>query len=543
MTRKFQSGFIHFARAWGTLLVALLLASALSGPPAKAATPYQGIYTVIDPYNPPEIANLQSAAQTSCAQNQQQVTTPFCGASNGILLRIPWCAFQLYHVNDTQGQPYPSCHYFVGYSGAIGSSGVQLTLGDETSPCAGIYDICAGQTRSILGTTLRYIVQINKQRATAGLPPLLLSVGMFAGIGTPQAMFDANGYVDVPHSNNAINPQASEECYRQPLAWKAPFVTAYEQAFDQLLTYIQSQFPPGPSLNPANIVIVKPAGISATDLEVEMHGAAAYVPAPVDPGPGGPGPGLNCQVVVNGANIGAATVWLSTYNQNPNANQNFSDAIESTFGGIIGHLWATLNNMGLGGTLVSIATTNGDAFAEIDCGVSGASACSVQPLVTGQWSVYYLMHYIQDIFDGGLAYSQAQAAYAALRNDTFSLPPTQLSVDSTALSPNAITPLTQISCILNNTNPAQEITMSLNGSPTPILGVGTIVGWQTATNQGVDCATGSYDTALQNGVQNGGLFIEIETDAAFTYISQCSPYLTTALTNVMAVPAAANCAY
>ncbi len=521
--------------AWLTqkiLGLVLVVIAALAIAPARAAAPYQGIYVVIDPYNLTNISELGTAAQTTCAQNQKAVTTPFCGATNGILLRAAWCNFQLYHVNNPSGQPYPGCHYTTVWPAGLSSGpGEQAPDPDTTSPCPGMYDTCQGRTTSVLGKVLHYIVQINSQRSAAGLPPLLLSIGMYAGQGTPQSVLDSQGYVDVPYNYSATT-QTTEQCFRLPLEWLPQFVSAYEAAQDQFVSFIKAQMPQG-----ANIVVEKMGAISSNDLEVEMQGPAAAVASPSDPGPAGPGPLLNCSQTV-----APAQIWLNAYNANPAYNMNLSQAMESAFGATIGHAMGTLANNGLSSTLISLATTNGDAFPMVNCGVNGTSVCAVTPQ-SGNWSVYYMEKYVGDLFNGGLAFTQAQAAYEAVRSDTFSLPPSRISINSTALSPTPITSSTQISCNMNNSITADAPVFSLNGSQVQVIGVGSGIGWQTATLQGGLCASNQYGVALTNGINDGGTFIEVETDAAFTDIAQCSPYLTSALTRILAVSPPTKCSY
>ena len=522
---------MRFARPLCIALFTVFVAGLVR--PAVAAVPYQGLYVVIDPYNQSQVANLKTASQTPCSQQYATTITPFCGAASGVLLRVAWCNFQLYHLNNSKGQPYPGCHYQLDYTGAVGSAGYQAPSSDLTSPCAGLYDTCAGRVRSVLATALQYIGQIDTLRSNAGLPPLQLSVGMFGGIGTPQGILDAVGYVDVPNYNPQSNNPATTSCYRLPLAWKSQFVTAYEQAMDQFVPYIQSQMPQG-----ANIVILKAAGLTATDLEAQMPGGSSVIAAPRDPGPAGPGPLLNCQLSAPGAQV-----WLNAYNANPVANDTFAQANEAAFGSIIGHDVALLANNGLSSVLISVAETNGSAFAAVNCGVTGASPCAVTPGTMGNFSLYYLEQYIIDLFNGGLAYTQAQAAYAAVRSDTFSLAPSQIAANSTSLSPTPIVTSQEISCTLNNTIPARAPSVSLNNVMTPIYGVGTVYGFQTATSQGGLCTGTGYMQTLNNGISQGGLYIEVEPDAAFTDLAQCSPYLTNGLTRILAIPAPTTCAY
>ncbi len=512
-------------------VLALLLSAAR---PAHAAAPYQGIYTIIDPYLPASISLLQTAAQTPCSSPTAQTVTPFCGASNGILLRLHWCNFELSHITNSAGQPIPSCHYFLQFSNGYGSPGVQIVSPDEVSPCAGRYDTCSGSTTSILGGTLAIIQRINVQRATTGLPPLILSVGMAAGVGTPQSVLNTVGTVDVPVP---LPPAASgtAECGRLPLSWKPQFTHAYEAAYDELLAYIASRFPAG-----ANVMVVKVANITGNDLEYQMPGQSAPVIMPTDPGPPGPGGALQCSSVIPGANS-----WLSAYNSQSLPGMNFSQAAETSFGTVIGHLWATLKNDAFNQAILSIAVANGEEFANVDCGTSGDNVCSVQPQSVGDWSDYYFQKYVQDLFDAGLSGRAAATAYATLRSDGFALAPQQLAVNSTNLSQNSPQSLQQLSCNMNNTNPVHAPIETLNGGPVQVLGVGSLVGWQTATNSGPLCAVAppNYGTIMQNGINDGGLYIEVETDAAFTDIATCSPYLDTALTSLLQASPSQTCVY
>jgi hypothetical protein len=269
-----------------------------------------------------------------------------------------------------------------------------------------------------------------------------------------------------------------------------------------------------------------------------MPGQAMLVPAPADVGQGsGPGPALNCQNNQQGAQI-----WLNAYNQAPNNNQNFSQANEAAFGAIIGHELGSLANLGLQNVLISIPTTDSRSFAQVDCGISGTGTCSVHN-GEGNFSDYYFELYVLDLFDGGLAYTQAAAAYDAIRSDTFSFAPTQLSLNWTGLSPTPIVSSAQIECVLNNTSVANEYTFALDSQLVSVLGVGTTLGWQTNINEGTECSSNAYGQTLRNGITAGGLFLEVETDAAFTDIAQCSPYLTSALSQILAASPPTTCAY
>jgi hypothetical protein len=514
----------------GLALLAILMI--VSARPARAAAEYQGIYLIIDPYNVGNLRALQSAASVPCTPAQQTITTPFCGAVNGVLLRTAWCSFQLYHVNNPQGKPYSSCHYIVGYANGGTSTTQHIAATDTISPCTTTYDTCSGSTTSVLSASIAAIVQINASRAAAGLDPLRLSLGLYAGYGTPQTVLDSGGYVDVGHNSAVGNRTSTNQCVRLPLPWPAAFTTAYDTAVGQFVTYIETQMPQG-----ANIAILKAAGNTANDIEISMPGRPNAIVTPTDSGPAGPGAALNCS-----STITSAQVWLSAYTASPAPGLNFSQAIETAFGTVIGYDAGLLANAGVPNALISIPTTNSTVYAMVDCGVSGSSTCA-ESNSTGNWSVYYFEHYVIDMFTGGLAHTAAATAYQAIRSDTFSMPAAQLSVNWTGLSPTAVDTQVQIACALNNTLAAYAPSTKLVGQQVQILGVGTTVGWQTNTNEGSECQAGTYGTTLTNGTENGGLFLEVELDAAYTDISACSPYLTNALAQVTAAAQGAPCTY
>jgi hypothetical protein len=512
------------------LMVLGLLAGILGAASARATEPYQGIYVVIDPYNPGQIGNLQTAATTACVKGT--TSSPFCGATNGILLRVPWCDFQLYHEVNNQGVPYPSCHYITSFA-AKGTSGVQTTSGDKVSPCDGTYDTCTGANGSVMGVALGYIKQINQQRAAAGLSPVLISLGMYAGSGTPESVLDSVGYVDVPTTTDATLAASSFQCMRLPLSWSAQFISDYDQAFDQLLAYIKSQMPDG-----INLTLVKVAGINSYDLELVMPGAGTFYAGPPDPGPAGPGPALNCSKSLNGAQV-----WLNAYQSQPVPGENFAQANEAAFASIIGHQWATIANDGLSNVTLSVATTNTQNFALVDCGPTETGVCFAASPSDGLYSTWYFYVATSDLFNGGLAYQKAAAAYQAARAGAFDLTPAQLAVDSTGLSATPYIAMTQQPCNFNNKVKADAPTYRLDGGSYLALGMGTVISYQTATNQGSECRSNSYNQALQNGISQGALFLEVETDAAFQDSSTCYSPLSTALKQILAMPPPTVCKY
>jgi hypothetical protein len=511
------------------LLVAFI---GLISQPARASAAYQGTYVIIDPYNISNVAMLTSASAVSCAGGQAaSLLSPFCGPTNGILLRIGWCSFELFHQTAPDGGAYPSCHYQVGFSAGAGSAGEQIFQTDRISPCTGTYDICNGGHQSVLGSALALIVSINAMRAQGGLPPLNLAVGLAAGVWTPQTVLNAVGFVDVPDETNT-GLIGQNQCVRLPLVWPQTYTTDYDDALQSLLTYIRNHFSGSP-----NITILKVSGISADDLELEVPGRAQSLQAPADPGPAGPGPLLSCSSTTPGAQT-----WLNAYTKAPNGSKTFSQANEWAFGTIVGFETAELANLGLSNVLLSIPTTGASGFADVDCGTAGATACAVSSN-SGNWPIYYLELYVDDLFNGGLAFKAANAAYQGIHAGHFGLPPSGLSVNWTGLSVGAIVPSQQVGCTLNNTNPTNAPTQKLNGQPVQILGAGTTLGWQTQAQSGLLCATGQYQTIMNNGIANGGLFLEVETDAAFTDLALCSGYLSTALQQILALSPPTQCDY
>jgi hypothetical protein len=529
-----------FQRIAGSTLGLLLVTTAWCAHPAKAAEPYSGIYVVLDPYSVVDLKKLQKAAATNCPTTEtSNPSSTFCGAADGILLRVGWCEFEPDHTADNTTTS--SCHYILGYSNGAGSAAKQMPpsqTAEKLTPCPQTFDTCKTAATGTLATALSYIAQINANRAASHyLPPLKLSVGLSAGIWTPQSVLSSVGYVDVPHNSSSAGNLTTEQCYRLPLVWQPNYIADYEAAVDKLLSFTLSEFPNG-----ANVTILKASGITGADLEVEMPGRAAAVAAPTeDPGMpySGLGPLMHCSSTIPGAQI-----WLNAYNAAPVFSRSFTRAVEYSFGAIIGHEYATLLNDGLT-SLISLPTTGGEAFAYVTCGISGDQACSVQPN-SGNWSIYYLSEYVDDLFHGGIAQTAAQNAFAAVRpSGSFTMTPAQLTINWTALSPTPITAGSQIGCALNNTIAADQPTLKLNGLTQKIPGVGSVIGWQTQTQSGGECSTtshNSYMTALNNGISQGGQFIEVEGDAAFTDINSCGADLHSASAQLLA-SALTSCHY
>jgi hypothetical protein len=233
---------------------------------------------------------------------------------------------------------------------------------------------------------------------------------------------------------------------------------------------------------------------------------------------------------------------LSAYTKSAIKGDKFAQAIETTFGSFIGHAYGALQNAGLGAALLSIPTTNATALSMVNCGVTESATCKTGG-GTGPWGVFYFQRYVDDLFNGGLSRVAAESAYAAIRSDTYALPPAQVAVNWTGLQVAPIDAIAQTECNTNNTVPANEPVFTMNGSAVPLLGVGTSIGWQTSFNSGGQCSDGSYATTLNNGLNNGGQYIEIETVAAFTDIGSCAQYLAPALSAIQTVVPPTMCQY
>jgi hypothetical protein len=233
-------------------------------------------------------------------------SNPFSShAANGIMLRLPWCGFQ---VGPASGQQPPKttgqCHYQVlGASGTgtyvagqFASGALQFSkqqvvdpeIGD-LSPCSGvIYDTCGS---SLLSQALGYIATID---AAAG-GNLVLSISLEAGQYTPQSLLDATaaqyvGYVDLPKYDPI---SGSTYCTRQPLAWQTAYVLDYTVTMNVLLKFIRGlrlKLPPAEML--------KQAAITTNSSEFNIAARTAMQPTAIDPASpsGGPqgDPAIQC---------------------------------------------------------------------------------------------------------------------------------------------------------------------------------------------------------------------------------------------------------
>jgi hypothetical protein len=122
---------------------------------------------------------------------------------------------------------------------------------------------------------------------------------------------------------------------------------------------------------------------------------------------------------------------------------------------------------------------------------------------------------------------------------------TQISVVNTGLDVSSNDPTgtgnnnpaysTEPQCWINAPSTETPYPLELySGSSSSTLvklhGTGVILGWQTQTQSGGYCSSGAYDLKT-NGIENGGKYFEIETDAAAE--TNCEPNLSSTLTSLL----------
>jgi hypothetical protein len=217
-------------------------------------------------------------------------------------------------------------------------------------------------------------------------------------------------------------------------------------------------------------------------------------------------------------------------------------ALEQTLGTSVGYLYATLQNLDENQAYLSVATTNGAAYPQIRCyDDQGDSPCAAQNHTADQWSTYWFVYQINDLFvSGSIAQTAATNAAAGVSPPvTFSLSASDFYVNTTDLE-NPDPPCTDfptsnvcqavsqasLSCDLNETvsdNTSEQGVFELYGTPDYVytVGAGTSLGVQTM--DGLDgspdyCATDaspSLSQILNFAIQNGAQFIELTPDIAF----------------------------
>ena len=567
-------------------LAALVLGLVLHLTPNLAlAAQGQGTYAIIDPYYSNDMTYLHNASLISCPQTPPAtIQSPFCGPTNGtqpingIYLKVQWCSFQLYY--DGTSSPPASCHYYVN------SSGVDTVNPDTQSPCNIVsgytYDTCpvtTGSTGSVLYQALGYIVMINTARHAAGLSPLQISIGLESGQNVPLSYILSSSSSYVGYADQPVLMGGNLDCARLPNVWTNKYISGYDAAIDDLTSVINS-YATGTPLK-GTIKIVKVTPITSVTNEFDMAGQLIAVTPPTDPHTiTGQGPKLFC---TTSPSTGAGK-WLNDYNAlyvgasslpDCTGYQYFAQATECVEGSAIGHVRATLKSMTIDLPLavMSIPTNGNSILPEIDCGTGMTTTCKVEA-AGDQYQVFYFFQYVTDLFSTTtVAYAAADYAYDhngqtgafALTNSQLSTSWTGLQLDPTNATYNFFSDASNpnnATCALNNTGTPHGVTYTLDGATFPVTGVltgpGTLNGWQTQVLQGGNCSlpTGDsspntyYDYIMKSGWANptvsggNGLFIEVETDAAFDDISSCSAQLTLATTSLLANnPATAVCPY
>ena len=582
---------VRLAELTRRLLLSLFALAA--GATAYAAPSYRGTFVVIDPYSASDVAFLKCATQatpTASCSNQSAskagFSNPFTsGGANGILLRVPWCGFQ---IGPAAGQPpFPGpgqCHYqlqgdvntaatdiagsFTG-TGAMqfAQQGAVDVVINNLSLCSGagaVYDECAS---SVLAVALGYIGQINASLNHA----LMLSVALVAGQYTPQSVMTAPGigWIDLSQKNNTVR------CTRQPLAWQTAFAQAYVAALDRLISDVATlSGAPAPA-----VVILKDAAIVSNSIEFDVAARTTIDPTAIDaalpPGGNGIGPqgdaALQCPDQTQYQS--GVNALLGRYATNGVRNTTLALAYEATFGYVTGYESGLLARHPGRAAILSIPIKGSQEFAHVSCGTSGVIPCVADPSPIADqydWSEFYFTKFVKDLFiNSAPAHRSAEQGFAAACKghactpSTYTLTPWQLALVYTGLQ----TPNTLVggypslpSCWLNNinlTNAGNTATLTLHSTwntstskvivgPAPKAqapGGGTMLGWQTSTSLGLTCygSNPSYAATLQDAIANGGQFLEVETDAAAE--PTCGPALRTALAQVIGGNGAVGCVY
>jgi hypothetical protein len=614
-----------FAGLFGLLAIFLCPASAWAVPS------YVGIYIVSNPYqsnnaNTLTLYDLSQAAATPC-NGTQSSSSEFCGISytvnqtsgsgpvaNGIFLTIPWCGWEL------DGGSV-SCSHEVNTMGVGPGNGTGSPppLISNVSPCApsgsytfdncGAYSpgVCplsqsAPASWSVIMTALYDVCQIDKRRASnlgGPLPPLRLSFSLVAGLFTPVSVQNgipyngARGTIDLPFST-AVSTMFY--CGRVPQVYAPNYTADYNTAFTALLSFLvtESHFTNGPT-----IPIVKLGGLNSDTAEMVFSGNALQPGALVQDlimfTPETGAPEIDCSYLNNENHFGPASEWQTVFGSS-GARLTLAQAVENASGTILGDEYTALSQQSAAQPtvvpadfLISIATRNGQAFPDLNCGQNNAPLhgnCMVDnPYETGDsWSAYYLAEFVQQLFNGGGA---GAAALAAAPTYFPNFTPQQLSLDATNLQPPPTGPVnmqgpipgnaplaypgsanvysvsygctaissscpalakSELPCLLNNTTAANDGSLQLknlggNDTDVSINGVGTVIGWQTDPSDTQYCgATQSptYSEALQFGVANGGEFIEVSVGEAGN--TKCQPVLAYSLSQMLNSPQT-NCLY
>jgi hypothetical protein len=451
--KTWRAAVRNFSWVWLLGIVAFLGVGGL--PTAGRTVVYQGVYAIVNPYSSTDAADLAAASGVACPQPPTStIASAFCGTSLmtqspivGVYLRVQWCDFELYHSGSS---PPKSCHYIVSPSPnnmAFDITGTQSTCNVDTSGYTDYpFDTC---NSSVLYQTLQSLVMINALRKNAGLPKLLISVGMIAGAAAPLSYLltapPIPGTEAMPAGVNGTNGY----CVRLPSPWTSSYISGYETAKEQLIHQINT-YASGALSKSIKIVKVTPFNVASNELD--MDGRYIFMPGGIDPtAPGGPyGTPISCPLRGDAINNGAG-LWLSAYNSlygttaqggtmhgptglypdcygYPSMSQGSECVLGSTVGFIRSYLKTTPDNVDMSATLIAIPTNGTTALPDVDCGVDGASGCSTATSSNDQSKIYYFYDYIDHLFTSGtVAYTNASMAYAANGAiGTYSLAATQL---------------------------------------------------------------------------------------------------------------------
>ena len=333
-------------------------------------------------------------------------------AISGIYLQVKWCTFQLYSgtlptiTTDGTTQSDPNyCNYLV-------APGGDQFLNESGSPCGGFtsYDTCTATSQhgeSLLGGVLTSIIAINTACMSAGLPALQLEIGLQSGAATAYGVLYPNTHQQQLAASTALPAAASDNnlvqdtqsgyyCVQLPNPWTQAYVTAYETAYGQLLSYITGY--EGGVLK-SDITAVKATPVNTISEEYAMDGEAVIHPAPLDSNRL-----VNCPGDHDVPNTSGAAAWLAAFNASSSRDANcsaigtltFNQAVECSFGDVVGYLEGVLSNDGIK-AVVSVPNNNGQALPYIDCGTNeegstdpsgggGPGVCQVQTRGSDNWS-------------------------------------------------------------------------------------------------------------------------------------------------------------
>jgi hypothetical protein len=468
--------------ATATLLALGVFCPALAAPPA-----YSGTYVIVDPYDfvdetPPPAEPLimnklpdydmhflycatevnQDIGCYPVSASNDDFLNPFTGvqwtstgvfastpAANGILLRIPWCAFQTNAVSGA-GEPAPTlgeCHYQVQgitsdnpvtspgyiYAGAYTDtssssytqvhqlysptadpqSGIDPQIGN-LSACTTPYDTCSS---SVLDTALNYIATIAAETGS----PLKLSVSLMAGQYTPTSVMSSSGVLtlDFPQGEGG-----NTSCTRQPLAWHTigvnPYVaTRYELDYTAAVLALGAEIRRVMILRHAavQINIIKESGITSNSIEFDVAARNSLAKLYTYTDPSSPPPQNDAAIQCPDHYPVSETMSTALVNAFALTNSTYvmSNAYEYTFGYIMGFEDGLASQPGPAtGAMLSVPTKGQQAFAQVDCGqLPNQTTCIVDPSPVADqynWEDYYFFQFLRDF---SRLYSRANEAAAA----------------------------------------------------------------------------------------------------------------------------------